>query len=41
VEQSFLKEVFKLMEKRWRACTWGGVRVALRKFFANSAENFV
>ncbi len=28
VEQSF----FKLVEQRWRAYTWGGVRVTLRMF---------
>ena len=32
VEQSFLTKRFKLAEQRWRAYTWGGVRVALRIF---------
>ena len=32
VEQSFFTRRFKLVEQRWRAYTWGGVRVALRIF---------
>jgi len=32
VEQSFFTKRFKLAEQRWRAYTWGGVRVALRIF---------
>jgi hypothetical protein len=28
VEQSFSTKRFKLEEQRWRAYTWGGVRVA-------------
>jgi hypothetical protein len=32
VEQSFFTKRFKLVEQRWRAYTWGGVRVALRMF---------
>ena len=32
VEQSFFTKKFKLVEQRWRAYTWGGVRVALRMF---------
>ena len=31
VEQSFFAR-FKLVEQRWRAYKWGGVRVALRMF---------
>ncbi len=27
VEQSFFTKKFKLVEQRWRAYTWGGVRV--------------
>ena len=40
VEQSFLTKRFKLAEQRWRAYTWGGVRVELR-MFCNTAEHFV
>ncbi len=29
VEQSFFTKTFKLVEQRWRAYTWGGVRVAI------------
>jgi len=32
VEQSFFTKRFKLVEQRWRAYTWGGVRVELRMF---------
>ena len=32
VEQSFFTKRFKLAEQRWRAYTWGGVKVALRIF---------
>jgi hypothetical protein len=32
VEQSFFTKKFKLVEQRWRAYTWGGVRVELRMF---------
>ena len=32
VEQSFFTKRFKLVEQRWRAYTWGGVRVAVRIF---------
>jgi hypothetical protein len=28
----FFKKRFKLVEQRWRAYTWGGVRVVLRIF---------
>jgi hypothetical protein len=40
VEQSFFTKKFKLVEQRWRAYTWGGVRVESR-MFANTAEHFV
>jgi hypothetical protein len=32
VEQSFFTKRFTLVEQRWRAYTWGGVRVELRMF---------
>jgi hypothetical protein len=32
VEQSFFRKRFKFVEQRWRAYTWGWVRVALRIF---------
>ncbi len=40
VGQSFFTKRFKLVKQRWRAYTWGGVRVALR-MNANAAEHFV